>query len=62
LIQSIYEKNKLRDELMDLLVAFFIRSKKKLENVRKIWVERISVVVLRGFDARCRKYMKNRTH
>jgi hypothetical protein len=55
LIQSIYEKNKLRDELMDLLVAFFIRSKKKLENVRKIWVERISVVVLRGFDARCRK-------
>jgi hypothetical protein len=54
LIRSIYEKNKLRDELMDLLVAFFI-SKKKLENVRKIWVERISVVVLRGFDARCRK-------
>nr|XP_034894217.1 RINT1-like protein MAG2 isoform X2 [Populus alba] len=33
---------------------------KKLENFRKEWVERISVAVLRGFDARCREYMKNR--
>jgi len=24
-----------------------------LEKIRKEWVERISVVVLRGFDARC---------
>lgn len=33
---------------------------KKLENFRKEWVERISVAVLRGFDARCREYIKNR--
>lgn len=32
----------------------------KLEEFRKEWVEKISVVVLRGFDARCREYLKNR--
>ncbi|CAK7322843.1 unnamed protein product [Dovyalis caffra] len=32
----------------------------RLEDFRKEWVEKISVVVLRGFDARCREYMKNR--
>ncbi|KAG8652470.1 hypothetical protein MANES_06G094600v8 [Manihot esculenta] len=32
----------------------------KLEEFRKEWVEKISVVVLRGFDARCRDYLKNR--
>ncbi|XVE54821.1 hypothetical protein DITRI_Ditri03aG0113400 [Diplodiscus trichospermus] len=32
----------------------------KFEDFRTEWVEKISVVVLRGFDARCRDYMKNR--
>ncbi|KAF5734701.1 hypothetical protein HS088_TW15G00193 [Tripterygium wilfordii] len=32
----------------------------KLENFRKEWVEKISIVVLRGFDARCRDYIKNK--
>ncbi|WCJ35962.1 RINT-1 / TIP-1 family [Euphorbia peplus] len=31
-----------------------------LEGFRNEWVEKISVVVLRGFDAKCRDYMKNR--
>ncbi|KAJ6339959.1 hypothetical protein OIU77_007831 [Salix suchowensis] len=35
---------------------------KKLENFRKEWVEKISVVALRGFDARSREYFKNRRH
>lgn len=33
---------------------------KKLEEFRTEWVEKISVVVLRGFDALSRDYMKNR--
>ncbi|XP_050221721.1 RINT1-like protein MAG2 isoform X2 [Mercurialis annua] len=33
---------------------------RKLEDFRKEWVEKISVVVLRGFDARSRDYMKNK--
>ncbi|XP_057952274.1 RINT1-like protein MAG2 isoform X2 [Malania oleifera] len=33
---------------------------RKLEELRTEWVEKLSVVVLRGFDARCRDYMKNR--
>ncbi|KDP31230.1 hypothetical protein JCGZ_11606 [Jatropha curcas] len=33
---------------------------RKLEEFRKEWVEKISVVILRGFDARCRDYVKNR--
>lgn len=33
---------------------------KRLEEFRTEWVEKISVVVLRGFDALCRDYMKNR--
>ncbi|KAK6261611.1 hypothetical protein QUC31_007427 [Theobroma cacao] len=32
----------------------------KFEDFRTEWVEKISVVVLRGFDARCRDYIKNR--
>ncbi|OMO87225.1 RINT-1 / TIP-1 family protein [Corchorus capsularis] len=32
----------------------------KLKDFRTEWVEKISVVVLRGFDVRCRDYMKNR--
>ncbi|KAK9278126.1 hypothetical protein L1049_027685 [Liquidambar formosana] len=32
----------------------------KIEEFRTEWVEKISIVVLRGFDARCRDYMKNR--
>ncbi|KAI3867813.1 hypothetical protein MKW92_009861, partial [Papaver armeniacum] len=30
------------------------------EEFRKDWTEKISTVVLRGFDARCREYMKNK--
>ncbi|KAK4844279.1 hypothetical protein QYF36_018438 [Acer negundo] len=33
---------------------------KKFEEFRMEWVEKLSVVVLRGCDARCREYMKNR--
>ncbi|KAK2973520.1 hypothetical protein RJ640_010575 [Escallonia rubra] len=32
----------------------------KLEEFRTEWVEKLSTVVLRGFDARCRDYIKNR--
>ena len=32
----------------------------KLEKFRLEWVEKLSVVLLRGFDARCRDYLKNR--
>uniref|UniRef100_A0A5B7BIY7 Putative RINT1-like protein MAG2 n=1 Tax=Davidia involucrata TaxID=16924 RepID=A0A5B7BIY7_DAVIN len=32
----------------------------KLEGFRTEWVEKLSTVVLRGFDARCRDYIKNR--
>ncbi|KAL5816501.1 hypothetical protein ACOSQ3_024879 [Xanthoceras sorbifolium] len=40
--------------------AIFDEEIKKLEEFRTEWVEKLSVVVLRGFDARCRDYMKNR--
>ncbi|RYQ81379.1 RINT1-like protein MAG2 isoform X1 [Arachis hypogaea] len=33
---------------------------KKLEDFRTEWVERISLVILRGFDARSRDYIKNK--
>ncbi|KAK7251980.1 hypothetical protein RIF29_35625 [Crotalaria pallida] len=33
---------------------------KKLEEFRKEWVEKISVVILRGFDVRSRDYVKNK--
>ncbi|MED6155879.1 hypothetical protein PIB30_009352 [Stylosanthes scabra] len=33
---------------------------KKLEDFRTEWVERISLVILRGFDARSRDYVKNK--
>ncbi|PQP97129.1 RINT1-like protein MAG2 [Prunus yedoensis var. nudiflora] len=32
----------------------------KLEEFRIEWAEKLSVVILRGFDAQCRDYMKNR--
>ncbi|KAI3963419.1 hypothetical protein MKW98_022841 [Papaver atlanticum] len=32
----------------------------KFEEFRKDWTEKISTVVLRGFDARCREYIKNK--
>ncbi|XP_059645119.1 RINT1-like protein MAG2 [Cornus florida] len=32
----------------------------KLEDFRMEWVEKLSTVVLRGFEARCRDYLKNR--
>ncbi|XP_077210652.1 RINT-1 / TIP-1 family [Tasmannia lanceolata] len=32
----------------------------KLKDFHTEWVEKISTVVLRGFDARCREYMKNK--
>ncbi|KAL5722712.1 hypothetical protein ACHQM5_006198 [Ranunculus cassubicifolius] len=33
---------------------------KKFEEFRNEWTEKISTVILRGFDARCRDYMKNK--
>ncbi|MBA0718306.1 hypothetical protein Golax_006061 [Gossypium laxum] len=32
----------------------------KFEDFRTQWVEKITMVILRGFDARCRDYIKNR--
>ncbi|CAN0901634.1 RINT1-like protein MAG2 [Linum grandiflorum] len=33
---------------------------RKLECFRKEWVEKVSIVVLRGFEAKCREYLKNK--
>ncbi|KAK9116787.1 hypothetical protein Sjap_015734 [Stephania japonica] len=33
---------------------------RKLEEFRMEWVKKLSTVILRGFDAQCRDYMKNR--
>ncbi|XP_028763431.1 RINT1-like protein MAG2 [Neltuma alba] len=41
-------------------ISIFDEDIKKLEEFRKEWVEKISVVILRGFDARLREYVKNR--
>ncbi|XP_028788498.1 RINT1-like protein MAG2 isoform X1 [Neltuma alba] len=41
-------------------ISIFDGDIKKLEEFRKEWVEKISVVILRGFDARLREYVKNR--
>lgn len=32
----------------------------KLEQFRSEWIEKLSAVILRGFDARCRDYIRNR--
>ncbi|OVA13332.1 RINT-1/TIP-1 [Macleaya cordata] len=40
--------------------GIFYEEIEKLEEFRKEWTEKISTVVLRGFDARCRDYMKNK--
>lgn len=33
---------------------------RKLQEFQREWVEKISTVILRGFDARCRDYLKNK--
>lgn len=40
--------------------AIFDEEIRKLEEFRLEWIEKLSVVVLRGFDARSRDYIKNR--
>ncbi|KAL6583961.1 hypothetical protein OROMI_003250 [Orobanche minor] len=39
---------------------FFHEEIKKLEGFRNEWIEKLSTVVLRGFDALCRDYIKNK--
>ncbi|KAK4264212.1 hypothetical protein QN277_025421 [Acacia crassicarpa] len=41
-------------------ISIFDEDIKKLEEFRKEWVEKICVVILRGFDARLRDYVRNR--
>ncbi|KAL6175523.1 hypothetical protein ACLB2K_052162 [Fragaria x ananassa] len=40
--------------------GIFYKDIVKLEEFRTEWAEKISVVILRGFDAQCRDYVKNR--
>ncbi|KAL6497402.1 hypothetical protein OROGR_029331 [Orobanche gracilis] len=40
--------------------SFFHEEIKKLEGFRNEWIEKLSTVVLRGFDALCRDYIKNK--
>lgn len=40
--------------------SIFDKDIKKLEDFRKEWVEKISLAILRGFDARSVEYMRNR--
>lgn len=40
--------------------GIFDKETRNLDDFRKGWVEEISAIVLRGSDARCRNYMKNR--
>ncbi|CAN1779008.1 RINT1-like protein MAG2 [Linum perenne] len=42
------------------LGGIFEEEIRKLEYFRKEWVEKVSVVLLRGFEARCREYLKNK--
>ncbi|KAJ4824178.1 RING-finger protein mag2 [Turnera subulata] len=45
---------------IDGSTGIFYEEVRKLEDFRKEWVEKLSLVVLRGFDALCRDYIKNR--
>jgi hypothetical protein len=40
--------------------CIFCKEIVKLEEFRTEWAEKMSVVILRGFDAQCRDYVKNR--
>lgn len=40
--------------------GIFDKELKRLEKFRIDWVEKVSLVILRGFTAQCREYMKNR--
>ncbi|KAG8388673.1 hypothetical protein BUALT_Bualt02G0149800 [Buddleja alternifolia] len=40
--------------------SIFDEEIKKVEAFRNEWIEKLSTVVLRGFDARCRDYFKNK--
>ncbi|CAN1155968.1 RINT1-like protein MAG2 [Linum perenne] len=39
---------------------WIVKEIRKLEYFRKEWVEKVSVVLLRGFESRCREYLKNK--
>ncbi|XP_065877150.1 RINT1-like protein MAG2 [Euphorbia lathyris] len=56
-----YDQSDSREVQIDGSVGgIFNEEIEHLEAFRNEWVEKISVVVLRGFDAKCRDYMKNR--
>ncbi|PRQ16136.1 hypothetical protein RchiOBHm_Chr7g0180931 [Rosa chinensis] len=48
------------DPVEGLESGIFYKNIVKLEEFRTEWAEKISVVILRGFDAECRDYVKNR--
>ncbi|KAK3010885.1 hypothetical protein RJ639_011155 [Escallonia herrerae] len=53
-------ENRLTGESMEGTGSILDEEIGKLEEFRTEWVEKLSTVVLRGFDARCRDYIKNR--
>ncbi|KAM5570723.1 RINT1-like protein MAG2 [Rosa sericea] len=48
------------DPVEGLESGIFYKDIVKLEEFRTEWAEKISVVIMRGFDAQCRDYVKNR--
>lgn len=57
---SISENNDSEGPIKGSASGIFDEEIGKLEEFRAAWVEKISVVILRGFDAQCRDYMKSR--
>ncbi|XP_062027609.1 RINT1-like protein MAG2 [Rosa rugosa] len=57
---SVGEQDGNVDPVEGLESGIFYKDIVKLEEFRTEWAEKISVVILRGFDAECRDYVKNR--
>lgn len=57
---SVGEQNGNVHPVEGLESCIFCKEIVKLEEFRTEWAEKMSVVILRGFDAQCRDYVKNR--
>ncbi|KAK9900959.1 hypothetical protein M0R45_002359 [Rubus argutus] len=57
---SVGEQNGNVHPIEGLESCIFCKEIVKLEEFRTEWAEKMSVVILRGFDAQCRDYVKNR--
>lgn len=57
---SVGEQNGNVHPVEGLESGIFCKEIVKLEEFRTEWAEKMSVVILRGFDAQCRDYVKNR--